>query len=54
MAAPLNFPYGCRDKRGSELGQRNGNPRLRTYVRLQTGIFLLADADGYECRTDLS
>ena len=40
MAAPLSFPCSCREKRGSELGQRNGNPRLRTYMRLQTGIFV--------------
>ena len=36
---PLSFPDGCRHKCGSGLGQRNGNPRLRTYVRLRTGIF---------------
>ena len=41
MAAPLNFPYGCRYNCGSMLGQRNGNPRPRTYVRLQTGIFFM-------------
>ena len=40
VAAPLSFPYGCRDECGSMLGRCNGNPRLRTYVRLQTGIFL--------------
>ncbi len=41
MAAPLSFPDGCRHKCGSMLGQRNGNPRLRAYVRLQTGIFCM-------------
>ena len=40
MAAPLSIPYGCREKRGSELGQRNGNPRLRTYIRLRAGIII--------------
>ena len=40
MAALLSFPDGCRDKRGSMLGQRNENPRLRTYMRLRAGIFL--------------
>ena len=39
MAAPLSFPDGYRDKRGSMLGQRNENPRLRTYMRLRAGIF---------------
>lgn len=54
MAALLNFPRSSRHKCGSMLGRCNGIPRLRTYMRSQTGNFLLADADGYERRTDLS
>ena len=41
MAAPLSFPDGCRYNCGSMLGLLKGNPRLRTYVRLQTGIFCI-------------
>ena len=43
MAAPLSFPYGCRNKFGSMLGRCNGNPRLQTYVHLRAGIFFGAE-----------
>ncbi len=40
MAALLSLPDGCHIIVAAMLGQRNGNPRLRTYVRLRTGIFV--------------
>ena len=44
MAALLNFPRICRYKCGSMLGLLKENPRLRAYVRLQTGIFVFGCA----------
>ena len=39
MAAPLSFPDGCREKRGSELGQRNGKSPSANVCAFADGDF---------------
>ena len=55
MAAPLSFPDGCRYKCGGQAGGiKKKIPVCERMCVSGRGFFLLADADGYERRTDLS
>ena len=54
MAAPLSFPYGCRYKRGSMLGQRNEKSPSANVRAFADGDFFGAEGSVFSPFFDFS